>query len=183
MIGNDVVDLHLAHRESNWQRPRFLQKLYTAEEQKLILNFHKPEFMVWMLWSMKESVYKATQREFRLSPKFNAVQFKCLELEFNNGTASAEVCFNLDRYETKSVFSTNYIHTYTANARFIELIKTSEIKSVLCQKIALEKGLKPEHLAIRKDRFGIPFCTYFGVPQKIDFSLSQHGTYSSFALS
>jgi phosphopantetheinyl transferase (holo-ACP synthase) len=62
MIGNDVVDLILARKESNWKRKGFLNKLFTASEQKLIFNATNQEEMVWMLWSIKESVYKAYQR-------------------------------------------------------------------------------------------------------------------------
>jgi hypothetical protein len=33
MIGNDVVDLALAQKESNWKRKGFLNKLFTSVEQ------------------------------------------------------------------------------------------------------------------------------------------------------
>ena len=36
MIGNDVVDLELAKKESNWQRRGFLSKIFTKNEQRLI---------------------------------------------------------------------------------------------------------------------------------------------------
>lgn len=62
MIGNDVVDLILARKESNWKRKGYLNKLFTTSEQELISNSTNPEEMVWMLWSIKESVYKAYQR-------------------------------------------------------------------------------------------------------------------------
>ena len=62
MIGNDVVDLVLARKESNWKRKGFLDKLFTAMEQEFIQKASNQEEMVWMLWSIKESVYKAYQR-------------------------------------------------------------------------------------------------------------------------
>ena len=33
MVGNDIVDLAEAKKASNWQRPRFLEKLFTPNEQ------------------------------------------------------------------------------------------------------------------------------------------------------
>ncbi len=63
MIGNDVIDLALAHEESDWQREGFLDKMFTQEEQVLILNYSMPETMVWILWSMKESAYKIYNRQ------------------------------------------------------------------------------------------------------------------------
>ena len=39
MIGNDVIDLALAKIESNWQRSRFLAKIFTKKEQEIIISY------------------------------------------------------------------------------------------------------------------------------------------------
>jgi len=62
MIGNDIVDLQLARKESNWQRPRFLGKIFTEEEQYFIHTANDKDVAVWLLWSGKESVYKIIAR-------------------------------------------------------------------------------------------------------------------------
>jgi phosphopantetheinyl transferase (holo-ACP synthase) len=62
MIGNDIVDLDLARIQSNWRRKGFLDKLFTINEQELILNNPESELVVWNLWSRKESAYKAFNR-------------------------------------------------------------------------------------------------------------------------
>ena len=62
MIGNDIVDLQLARKESNWQRPRFLQKIFTEEEQHFIHTSSDKDVAVWLLWTGKESVYKIIAR-------------------------------------------------------------------------------------------------------------------------
>jgi phosphopantetheinyl transferase (holo-ACP synthase) len=62
MIGNDIVDLDLARKESNWKRKGFLQKIFSQQEQNLILNDSNPEIMVWNLWSRKEAAYKIYNR-------------------------------------------------------------------------------------------------------------------------
>ncbi len=49
MIGNDVIDLELAKKESNWKRKGFLTKLFTSFEQELIAKATNQEEMVWML--------------------------------------------------------------------------------------------------------------------------------------
>jgi hypothetical protein len=36
VIGNDIVDLALARKESNWKRPGYLNKIFTTKEQLLI---------------------------------------------------------------------------------------------------------------------------------------------------
>lgn len=62
MIGNDVVDLKLAATESNWKRTGYLDKIFTVAEQKFIFSAENETEMVWVLWSIKESVYKAFLR-------------------------------------------------------------------------------------------------------------------------
>ena len=36
MIGNDIIDLKLAKKESNYWRPGFLEKQFSSNEQTLI---------------------------------------------------------------------------------------------------------------------------------------------------
>lgn len=62
MIGNDIVDLCLASKESDWERRGFLDKIFSKEEQQLISKAVCPELMVWNLWSRKEAAYKIYNR-------------------------------------------------------------------------------------------------------------------------
>ena len=55
MIGNDIIDLALARKESNWLRSGFLDKIFTLREKLLISNSQNPETTVWNLWSRKEA--------------------------------------------------------------------------------------------------------------------------------
>jgi len=76
MIGNDIVDIAEARQRSNWQRPRFLDKLFTLQEQQLIQNSDNSFLMVWRLWSMKESAYKL-YTQLHPSRFYNPKQFEC----------------------------------------------------------------------------------------------------------
>ena len=67
MIGNDIVDLHYAKHQSNWQRRGFLDKLFTESEQVFIRNANDSEKVVWLFWSMKESAYKIIARQEKCS--------------------------------------------------------------------------------------------------------------------
>nr|WP_315202851.1 4'-phosphopantetheinyl transferase superfamily protein [uncultured Flavobacterium sp.] len=62
MIGNDIIDLDLARKESNWKRKGFLEKIFSLEEQTMIHDDSNPEAMVWNLWSRKEATYKIYNR-------------------------------------------------------------------------------------------------------------------------
>lgn len=77
MIGNDVIDLKLAARQSNWQRRGFLEKLFVSTEIQTILSAENPFEKVWELWSRKESVWKIINRETGIR-KFNPKDFVCL---------------------------------------------------------------------------------------------------------
>ncbi|WP_320814783.1 4'-phosphopantetheinyl transferase superfamily protein [Flavobacterium sp.] len=83
MIGNDVVDLVLAKKESNWKRKGFLNKLFTSFEQELIFNATNQDEMVWMLWSIKESVYKAYQRIY-YNEGFYPIKIEVIQINSKN---------------------------------------------------------------------------------------------------
>jgi phosphopantetheine--protein transferase-like protein len=83
MIGNDVVDLVVARKESNWKRKGFLNKLFTTFEQDLIQKASNQDEMVWMLWSIKESVYKAYQR-INYNEGFYPIKIEIIEINSKN---------------------------------------------------------------------------------------------------
>ncbi len=112
MIGNDVIDLALAHKESNWQRKGFLEKIFTPKEQQLILNAENPEIMVWNLWSRKEASYKIFNRETGIRI-YNPKQFEC---DFQNYT-SGSVCFNGIRYYTSTKIAGEKINTIAVSEK------------------------------------------------------------------
>jgi phosphopantetheinyl transferase (holo-ACP synthase) len=106
MIGNDIVDLALAKKESNWQRDRFLDKIFTVNEQLLIANAENPEIMVWNLWSRKEAAYKIYNRETGIRGFFPLK----LECSFENttfGTVSIKekIYFTQSRIENDSIYT------------------------------------------------------------------------------
>ncbi|QIH37615.1 4-phosphopantetheinyl transferase family protein [Flavobacterium sp. Sr18] len=106
MIGNDIVDLALAKKESNWQRNRFLDKIFTKNEQQMILNDAKPEIMVWNLWSRKEAAYKIYNRETGIRGFF-PLQLEC---SFENATLGS-VSIKKKIYFTQSQIENDSIYT------------------------------------------------------------------------
>jgi len=109
-IGIDIVDLLQARKESNWQRPGFLEKLFNTEEQELILQAADPEQMVWLLWTMKESAYKIYSREFQWHA-FAPHQLSCKLLSFSSDGATGLVSCRNENYHTQSILSRDLIHT------------------------------------------------------------------------
>lgn len=153
MIGNDVVDIIAARAENNWQRPGFLQKLFTAYEQRIILSCNDPEIMVWTLWSMKEAAYKIYNRETGT----RAFIPHLIECSLNTLDYSGLACIYDKYYYTKTTIEDLIIDTVAVvDLHYFAQVKAVEIDRVL------------------KDKAGLP---YIALPQSfpIPVSVSNHG--------
>jgi phosphopantetheinyl transferase (holo-ACP synthase) len=106
MIGNDIVDLALAQKESNWKRIGFLDKIFTLQEQLFINLSENQEIEVWNLWSRKEAAYKIYNRQSGIR-KYNPLQFECFNLNLAIGT----VVFENQLFYTKTDITSEYIYT------------------------------------------------------------------------
>ena len=119
MIGNDIVDLALARKESNWKRNRYLDKIFTKEEQLLITESGNPEVMVWNLWSRKEAAYKIYNRQTGIRGYF-PIQIVCLYESSTFGTVSIDG----NIYYTQTTISDDTIHKIAvAKREFFNQIK------------------------------------------------------------
>ncbi len=192
MIGNDIVDLQLAAQQSNWQRKGYLDKIFTPYEQDLISKSSNKAKKIWLLWSMKESAYKAYLQKY---PKrfFAPKKLKCNILSKNMG----EVFIGEECFETHSKSSKNYIHTVALSTvenknpiseyfdvdaiSFAE--KQLEIRSKL--KIVVAKNFKIpiDNLKISKNRTGVPQLFDYENQLDLSFSLTHHGRFGAFCIS
>ncbi len=157
MIGNDVVDLALAKKESNWKRKGFLAKLFTAFEQELINNSINQEDMVWILWSIKESTYKAYQR-----------------LHYNRGFYPTKIEVESLEHIGKQYFSKILlfgIHFYGETLVENHVVNTIVVKNTTDFKRISRIKKNP----ILKDINGLPYCVISNKP----VSISHHGNYES----
>jgi phosphopantetheinyl transferase (holo-ACP synthase) len=126
MIGNDIVDLVLAQKESHWKRDRFLDKIFTQNEQLLILNSNNPAIMVWNLWSRKEAAYKIYNRQTNIRGYF-PLQLECFDLEITNEVILGKVVMKNRIYYTKTEISSECIDTIAVEKQSnFDTIKTLE---------------------------------------------------------
>lgn len=176
MMGNDVVDLRVAKEQSDWKRKGWLSKIFTNEEQELIKESKNPEVTVWMFWSMKETVYKAHQRNTGFCPKLNPKDFRC--------TMHQEVLVDQLSYKVITRIHDKYIHTYTATSTYQflylrrEKITTSQIISELAQRLSIKK----EYLHFEKTTNGLPILLNSKNKEQIPFSKSHHGIYEAYVI-
>lgn len=157
MIGNDIVDLALARKESNWSRRGYLDKIFTATEQLLISTAQYPTIMVWNLWSRKEASYKIYNRLTGIRGYF-PLKLECV---YDNAETGSVSCSGSVFY-TKTKIVQDKIHTI-AVTNIIDFERAMELDTEI--KIVKEKG--------------IPFL--FDTTRNIlkPVSLSHHGRYSA----
>jgi len=156
MIGNDVVDLDLAHTESNWQRKGYLDKIFLAHEQDYILNSQRPEISIWLLWSMKEAAYKIYNR-LTLKRSFIPLRLNCSDIEMNGCECIGKVTCDENIFFTKTAVFADHIHTI-AVVRPQDFQKVSQIE---------------ESIEIKK-RNGIPYISGNDISA---VSVSHHGKF------
>ena len=190
MIGNDIVDLNLAEKQSNWRRKGFLEKVYSSNEQAMILESSAPDILVWKLWSMKESAYKARLRVHK-SIQLNPKAFECQILADDKGivTCGGKI------YHTVSEVNNNFVHTQayageSGTGLFSEVISISQdhlgkkqLYNAMISSIAISMSYDESDVVIEKNFLGIPELYQMG--QKIHqlCSLSHHGRYGSYVIS
>ncbi len=110
MIGNDIIDLALAKKESNWQRKGFIEKIFTSSEQLLIFNADEPEIMVWCLWSQKEAAYKIYNRQTQIRA-YIPLQLECFDLKIIEDIHFGKVRCYKQIYYTKTLITSEFIDT------------------------------------------------------------------------
>lgn len=159
MIGNDIIDLALARKESNWKRKGFLNKVFTAKEQLQILQSKSPERMVWNLWSRKEAAYKIYNRQTQIMA-YIPLQLECFDLNKKNGTVFGKVICHDTVYYTKTIIASDFIET-------IAVVNTSDFSKI--------NYIDSEEVIYKKN--GIP--NYFDSENKIlkPMSKSHHGRF------
>ena len=155
MIGNDIVDLALARKESNWKRNGFLDKIFTENEQQLILNDANPEIMVWNLWSRKEAAYKIYNRETGIRGFF-PIQLECFYENATLGTVSIKG----KTYFTQSKIENDSIYT-------IAVVKKEHFKKI--------KSIDSAEEILKKN--GIPFIIDFDSKMEKPVSITHHGRF------
>ena len=186
MIGNDVVDLILAATQSNWQRKGFLEKLFSKNEQKIILNSEVPEILVWRLWTMKESVYKAHQRRFSLAPQFNPRELQCKIFSSEKGEVEIDSCI----YSVSSEVSAEFIYSEAVpkNSIFERIsqfrigISSEALKVQALEKFGSLCRQENNNLAIQKSENGVPFFSSGNRLFDTPVSFTHHGNYSAFTI-
>ena len=186
MIGNDIIDLNIA-REKNPLRPRFLNKVFTPHEQEYIIKDSNPAKKAWLLWTMKESAYKAHQRKFGLARNFNPHSLQCIIFSQTLASASGEVRINGNNYRITGDINPNYIHTCAIalpekqKMEWVIIPSSEDLKKEFLLRISRSYGWDLKSVGIGKNNNSIPEITLNKRVAPIAFSLSHHGEFAAFS--
>jgi phosphopantetheinyl transferase (holo-ACP synthase) len=155
MIGNDIVDLEFALKESNWRRKGYLDKIFTRNEQHLILESDHPDTMVWNLWSRKEACYKIYNR-ISGNRIYNPILFECFDCDQSIGLVKKS------RYSffTKTEINSFYVHS-------VSVLNLNDFERVNHEK------RNSEIIKIN----GIPYLNNPNKKQLNPISISNHGRF------
>jgi phosphopantetheinyl transferase (holo-ACP synthase) len=115
MIGNDLVDLDEASRQSNWMRKGYLEKVFSATEIEQIRCTKQQNQLVWLFWSMKEAAYKIDSRLTGIRA-FAPTSLACIDVNINEGMATGKVVVNEKTYFTETDLKDTYIHSVAAQS-------------------------------------------------------------------
>lgn len=189
MIGNDVVDLTEARQKSNWERPGFLDKLFTFQEQQLIQNSNDAFLMVWRLWSMKEAAYKLYTQLYP-SRFYSPKQFEC-EINKLAGIVRYNdfICYIRTKTTSQYIISDARLVVMDMISECIKIDYSSPeqqsdtTKDILLSKISEHYQVLKKELKVVKSELGIPSVYQNTKKLHISISLSHHGNYGAYAFS
>lgn len=193
MVGNDIIDLSEARLSSNWERPGFLKKVFSSEEQHVIRTSANPFQTVWRMWSMKESAYKFyLQKDPHALRGFYPAKIKCQLLSSQMGRVSIQGI----KLNTKTIKDPYYLFSTAFSALNVQLEteifylseKNYEFQSTFAREKLLDffvqkKQMEKTHLILKKSKSGASQIFYKSQLLPFICSLTHHGNYGGFSIS
>lgn len=185
MIGNDIIDLKLALSQTRAENLRFQKKIFTRNEQEFIQNSTNPEVHLWLLWSIKEAVYKAHQRIFKLPRKLNPIKIECTPITYSKNIMAGLGKVDGINYKTSSYLTSDYIHSIshleTKQDHYVKIVSEPiNLKQDMIHEFSSRNLVLKEQLQIIKDRYSIPFFSLKNKKLNTSFSISHHGNFAAY---
>ena len=184
MVGNDIVDIDLASLQSNWKRPKYLDKIFTTKEQALITHSTDPSTMVWQLWSMKEAAYKL-YTQLNPSRFYNPRAFECNLNKNSTVTYNEFKCYVKTNVTSKYIVSEARLNQGELHSKVVDLMSgspKSQSKFLIDQLLDLAScqiQCDKKDLKFVKRKYGIPTLHY--KTNVYNVSLSHHGRFGTIA--
>jgi phosphopantetheinyl transferase (holo-ACP synthase) len=180
LIGNDVIDLSLAKTQSNWQRKGFLEKLFSNDEQQLILETLNSFEMVWRLWSMKEAAYKIFTQQHNVR-FFAPKNFKCKLTQGSKGVVSfkGQNFYTRTKVNKDCIFTTAVIEN--KKSPYSEMVSPDQIDTMIKSKLNELTALEISEIQQKKSKNGVPSYHYKTTLLTSSCSITHHGKFGAYS--
>jgi len=180
LIGNDIVDLSVARKESNCYRKGFLKKLFTDHEQQLITSSKDSFNLVWRFWSMKEAAYKIYTQIHHIR-FFAPRKFNCIIISEKEGLVNFKDQF----FFTSSILNKSFISSIASKEKitkaYSKFVKPELIDLTIKKKLAGMTTFPAKKITKKKLRNGVPFYFHKNTKLTKSCSISHHGDYGIFS--
>jgi len=193
MIGNDIVDLSISHVGVGTRRTRYLKKIFTEEEIDLINKSKNENLLIWLIWSIKESVYKIIVRREKMI-RFAPKSICCKSVIYvQNDSYQSTAMYKGSTFSSISTLKADCIHTIAIEDQGLDSqIKSASFDSTKNKDKSLFLDQQVIHalnnsqnnlngqVVIKRDKLRIPHV-YKNNTEFAILSLSQHGRFSGYA--
>lgn len=192
MPGNDIVDLQWAKKLAHHSVSRWLNKVFIEEEIHIIESSDNPFAIKWLLWTLKESVFKYVERlnyKYRFSPhnfvcKINDIH--SMKAIVNHFEKSYPVHFKIDIayiYSSLTDKETgNWLEAIIKLPAADYPTQRESVREELFRHYSRETNTPVKNLKIIKDKNRIPNLYDELHQSTFPISLSHHGCYAAYVL-
>ncbi|WCL50185.1 4'-phosphopantetheinyl transferase family protein [Leptospira sp. GIMC2001] len=190
LIGNDIVDLKDVDAYPAMESSNYLNRVFRPIEQLQIKNSANPRKLLWMIWTLKESGFKAWKRQnpkMIFSPISIHVDIEKKKISHHQyGKLKFEIDDGDDDWIAVYVFNSNLEKRSTLLHWIGEVSKLSEgfhlnssvaVRTLVSQRLGAFLNLPPESIEVTKELPPMVKESKTGSIQPV--SLSHHGRYVS----
>lgn len=175
MVGNDIVDLVTAKRDSNWKRNGYLNKICSSDEQQMILQASDPDQLLWLIWTMKESAYKIVNKTTG-TRSYAPLSLSCTDLVINQNRAAGAIHHAIGTIYTQTEIKEQLIHSIAVLDK--THFETTSILHLEYTSRYLENfNQSSKAYQLSKDQKGAPQIIHIASGCIHDASISHHGRY------
>ncbi len=116
-MGNDIVDLLSDDAQARYLNQRFMQRVFSAQEQDSINQSGHKDRMLWSIWAAKEAAYKACQKQHKqllfahrlfYVDEITLLNLVCRPCE--SGELLGQLHYNNQRLIVKWQWTAHYVH-------------------------------------------------------------------------
>ncbi|WP_051201469.1 4'-phosphopantetheinyl transferase superfamily protein [Christiangramia portivictoriae] len=174
IIGNDIIDLKIALAKPRIRNIRFLSKIFSEKEISQLAKQDNPELSIWKIWAMKETAYKAHQRIFQFTARFDPLSYICdlNELHIKKDAAIYDIKIDQDKEHLYAWLATEPID-------HIKIPYSSDYWNDFTRQFCHRTGIELEDIKIYKNKFGIPELAFNNNSTRLPVSITHHGRFAA----